>query len=97
MVAASIEIARRSCHKFRKGWYQPSFVTKQRMKDVIGNQWKEELGLGYQSWKTLATEIKESKLKYRFPLIGSNAVLRTPHVKAYSKYYCFHKIDEVTI
>ena len=26
MVAASIEIARRSYHKFRKGWYQPPFV-----------------------------------------------------------------------
>ena len=97
MVAASIEIARRSYHKFKKGWYQPSFVTKQRMKDVIGNQWKEELWQPYMSWKTLATEIKESKLKYRFPLIGSNAVLRIPHIKAYSKYYCFHKIDEVSI
>ena len=31
MVAASIEIARRSYHKFRKGWYQPSFVSKQRL------------------------------------------------------------------
>lgn len=90
MVAASIEIARRSYHKFRKGWYQPPFVKKERLKQVLGNQWKEELGLGYQSWKTLATEIKESKLKYRFPLIGSNAVLRIPHVKAYSKYFCFN-------
>ncbi len=87
MVAASIEIARRSYHKFRKGWYQPPFVKRERLKQVLGNQWKEELGLGYQSWKTLATEIKESKLKYRFPLIGSNAVLRIPHNTAYSKYF----------
>jgi len=87
MVAASIEIARRSYHKFRKGWYQPPFVKKERLKQVLGNQWKEELELGYQSWKTLATEIKESKLKYRFPLIGSNAVLRTIHKKAYMKLF----------
>ena len=87
MVAASIEIARRSYHKFKKGWYQPPFVKKERLKQVLGNQWKEELGLGYQSWKTLATEIKESKLKYRFPLIGSNAVLRTPHIKSFTVLY----------
>ena len=31
MVAASIEIARRSYHKFRKGWYQPAFISEQRI------------------------------------------------------------------
>lgn len=31
MVAASIEIARRSYRKFEKGWYQPSFITEQRI------------------------------------------------------------------
>ena len=31
MVAASIEIARRSYRKFEKGWYQPSFISEQRI------------------------------------------------------------------
>lgn len=81
MVAASIEIARRSYHKFKKGWYQPSFISKQRLQQVIGNQWKEELWVGCNCWKNLAGKIKESKLKYRFPLIPQNAVLRTFHKK----------------
>ena len=31
MVAASIEIARRAYRKFEKGWYQPSFISEQRI------------------------------------------------------------------
>lgn len=31
MVAASIEIARRAYKKFQKGWYQPSFISEQRI------------------------------------------------------------------
>ena len=87
MVATSIEIARRSYHKFRKGWYQPGFVTKQRLQQVIGNQWKEELWVGCNCWKNLAGKIKESKLKYRFPLIPQNAVLRVLHQKSYNCLY----------
>mgnify|MGYP004654080287 CR=1 FL=1 len=81
MVAASIEIARRAYKKFEKGWFQPSFVSNERLKQVLGNQWKEELGLGYQSWKGLSGEIKELKLKYRFPLLPNHAVFSKFHSK----------------
>ena len=89
MVAASIEIARRAYKKFEKGWFQPSFVSKQRLKQVLGNQWKEELGLGYQSWKGLSGEIKELKLKYRFQLLPQNAVFSKFHNKRLSYRYVF--------
>lgn len=89
MVAASIEIARRSYHKFKKGWYQPKFVENERLKQVLGNQWKEELGLGYQSWRGLVAEIKKSKLKYRFPLKAFNAVLSKYHYKSHITNYIF--------
>ena len=81
MVAASIEIARRAYRKFEKGWFQPKFVSKQRLIQVLGNQWKEELGLGYQSWKGLSGEIKELKLKYRFQLLPNQAVFSKFHNK----------------
>ena len=81
MVSASIEIARRAYKKFKKGWFQPSFVSNERLKQVLGNQWKEELGLGYQSWKGLSGEIKELKLKYRFPLLPNQAVFSKFHNK----------------
>ena len=89
MVAASIEIARRAYKKFEKGWFQPGFVSKQRLMQVLGNQWKEELGLGYQSWKGLSGEIKELKLKYQFQLNPSNAVFSKFHNKRLSYRYVF--------
>ena len=89
MVAASIEIARRAYKKFEKGWFQPKFVENERLKQVLGNQWKEELGLGYQSWKGLSGEIKELKLKYRFQLNPSNAVFSKFHNKRLSYRYVF--------
>ena len=89
MIAASIEIARRAYKKFEKGWFQPSFVSKQRLMQVLGNQWKEELGLGYQSWKGLSGEIKELKLKYRFQLNPSNAVFSKFHNKMLTYRYVF--------
>ena len=89
MVSASIEIARRAYKKFEKGWFQPGFVSKQRLMHVLGNQWKEELGLGYQSWKGLSGEIKELKLKYRFQLNPSNAVFSKFHNKMLSYFYVF--------
>ena len=89
MVAASIEIARRAYRKFEKGWFQPSFVSKQRLMQVLGNQWKEELGQGYQSWKGLSGKIKESKLKYRFQLNPLNAVFRKRNRKSYVKFLTF--------
>ena len=87
MVAASIEIARRSYRKFEKGWFQPGFISKQRLMQVLGNQWKEELGQGYQSWKGLSGEIKELKLKYRFPLLPNQAVFSKFHNKRLTYVY----------
>ena len=89
MVAASIEIARRSYRKFEKGWFQPKFVENERLKQVLGNQWKEELGQGYQSWKGLSGKIKESKLKYRFQLNPLNAVFRKRNRKSYVEFLTF--------
>lgn len=88
-VAASIEIARRGYHKFQKGWLYPGIVSVQRMQQVLGNQWKEELGLGYMSWKGLAGKIKESKLKYRFPLNPQNAVFSHSNKKACNRFFGF--------
>ena len=87
MVAASIEIARRAYKKFEKGWFQPGFVSKQRLMQVLGNQWKEELGQGYQSWKGLSGKIKELKLKYRFQLLPQNAVFSKFHNKRLTYVY----------
>lgn len=65
------------------------FVSNERLKQVLGNQWKEELGLGYQSWKGLSGEIKELKLKYRFPLLPNHAVFSKFHNKLLSYRYVF--------
>ena len=59
------------------------------MQQVLGNQWKEELGVGYMSWRGLAGKIKESGLKYRFPLDPSKAVLRVMYkLRHIGKYIC---------
>ena len=89
MVAASIEIARRSYHKFQKGWYQPSFISKQRLQQVLGNQRKEELELDCGCWKGLAGIIKKSKLKYRFQLQPLNAVFSHFDIKSGLNLYHF--------
>ena len=81
MVASSIEIARRAYKKFEKGWIYPRVINTQRYKEVLGNQWKEELELAYMSWKGLSGKIKESKLKYRFQLNPSNAVFSKTYLK----------------
>lgn len=89
-VAASIEIARRSYKKFQKGWIYPSYNLKQqRYREVLGNQWKEELELAYMSWKGLAGIIKKSKLKYRFQLQPSKAVFSHFDIKADVQLYQF--------
>lgn len=88
MVAASIEIARRAYKKFEKGWFQPDFISKSRLQQVLGNQWKKELGLGYNCWKKLGGTIKESKLKYRFQLNPSNAVFS--HFELKSGLFLYH-------
>jgi IS605 OrfB family transposase len=78
MVAASIEIARRAYKKFSKGWFYPA-LNKERVKEVLMNQWKKDLELSFNSWKELFNQIKKLGLKYRFQLDGSKAV--------FSKYY----------
>ena len=83
MVAASIEIARRAYKKFQKGWIYPKIVNNQRIQQVLGNQWKEELRLNYMSWKGLLGIIKKSKLKYRFQLQPSNAVFSKNYLKKF--------------
>lgn len=83
MVAASIEIARRAYRKFQKGWIYPKIVNNQRIQQVLGNQWKEELRLDYMSWKGLSGIIKKSKLKYRFQLQPSNAVFSKNYLKKF--------------
>jgi len=88
-IAASIEIARRAYRRFQKGWFQPTFVKKERIRQVLGNQWKEELELGYMCWKGLAGKIKELKLKYRFQLNPLNAVFSKNHVKSHIVLYGF--------
>ena len=83
MIAASIEIARRSYKKFEKGWIYPKIVSDQHIQQVLGNQWKKELMLDYMSWKGLSGIIKKSKLKYRFQLQPLNAVFSKNYLKRF--------------
>ena len=63
MIAASIEIARRSYKKYEKYWFYPKFENSPTL-----NRWKEE-GLGvFSDWKELYYKIKNSKVKYRISL-----------------------------
>ena len=87
MVAASIEIARRAYHKFQKGWIYPKIVKDQRIQQVLGNQWKEELALDYMSWKGLSGIIKKSKLKYRFQLQPLKAVFSKTYINSCISVY----------
>ena len=89
MVAASVELARRAYKKFEKGWIYPRVISTQRYKEVLGNQWKEELELAYMSWKGLSGKIKESKLKYRFQLNPLNAVFQSRLSKKFSQVLLF--------
>lgn len=89
MIAASIEIARRGFKKFQKEWFYPSMVTLERIKEVLGNQWKKELKLAYKSWKTFFNQIKKLGLKYRFQLDGSTAVLSKNYYKKKLNLYSF--------
>ena len=88
LVAASVEIARRAYRKFQKGWIYPSYdISQQRYVEVLGNQWKEELELRYMSWKGLAGIVKESKLKYQFPLQPSKAVFSKTYMNSCTTVY----------
>ena len=88
-IAASIEIARRGYKKFTKNWFYPAMVNIERIREVIGTQWKDELKLHLTSWKKLGTQIKESKLKYRFQLEEKEAVFSKKYVKKKLNLYKF--------
>ena len=89
MVAASIEITRRGYKKFQKEWFYPSVVSTERIKEVLGNQWKKELKLSVNSWIKLFNQIKKLKLKYRFQLDGSMAVFSKNYYKKKLNLYKF--------
>lgn len=89
MIAASIEIARRGYKKFSKEWFYPTMSCIERIKEVLGNQWKKELKLAYNSWKTFFNQIKKLKLKYRFQLDGSKAVFSKIYKKRNYSLYSF--------
>jgi len=85
MVAASIEVARRSYKKFDKGWFYPKFNIQFR-----DEQWKQTLG-SVENWKDLFRKIKESKLKYRFRLLDyvQNAVFSKNYTQRRYSVYSF--------
>ena len=89
MVAASIEIARRGYKKFEKGWFHQALVSLERLKEVLGNQWKKELETNFKSWKSLFDQIKKSKLKYRFLLDNCKAVFSKKHKRKHLNVYTF--------
>ena len=64
-------------------------ISSQRIKEVLGNQWKKELKLNFKSWKTFFNQIKKLGLKYRFQLDGSKAVLSKNYYKKKLNLYCF--------
>jgi IS605 OrfB family transposase len=88
MVAASIEIARRAYKKFSKGWFYPA-LNKERVKEVLINQWKKDLELNFNSWPELSNQIKKLGLKYRFQLDGSMAVFSKYYKKKFISLYRF--------
>lgn len=61
-IAASIEIARRGFNKYKKNWFYPDIPTK----EFLQNRWKEDVNIFGNTWKELYSQIKESKLRYRF-------------------------------
>ena len=70
MIAASIEIARRSYKKYEKKWFYPVFNIER-----LDEQWKQTLA-GVKDWKNAFLKIKNSKVKYRVLLndVIQNAV-----------------------
>ena len=88
-IAASIELARRGYKKFLKSWFYPPVVSTERLKEVLGTQWKDELKLNFRSWKKLGNQIKESKWMYRFLLAKCDAVLEVSYKKRLCTTYLF--------
>ena len=89
MIAASIELARRGYKKFQKEWFYPPMITLERIKEILGNQWKKELKLSFNSWIGLFNQIKKLELKYRFQLDGSMAVFSKFFYKKKLNLYSF--------
>ena len=85
MVASSIEVARRTYNKFKKGHFYPPIQF-----DHLNEQWKQTLS-GLNSWKEIFLEIKKSKLKYRFLLLDyiQNAVFSKTYIKQKVTLYTF--------
>ena len=85
MVASSIEVARRTYNKFKKGHFYPPIQF-----DHLNEQWKQTLN-GLNSWKEIFLEIKKSKLKYRFLLLDyiQNAVFSKTYIKQKVTLYTF--------
>ena len=85
MIAASIEIARRSYKKYERNWFYPVFNI-----DCLDEQWKQTL-TGVKDWKTAFSEIKKSKVKYRVLLndIIQNAVFSKFNRKSKVIIYSF--------
>lgn len=88
-IAASIELARRGYKKFLKSWFYPPVVSTERIKEVLGTQWKDELKLNFRSWKKLNEQIKESKWMYRFLLAKCDAVSEVSYKKRLCTTYLF--------
>ena len=85
MVASSIEVARRTYNKFKKGHFYPPIQF-----DHLNEQWKQTLS-GLNSWKEMFNKIKKSKLKYRFLLLDyiQNAVFSKIYIKQNITLYNF--------
>ena len=88
-IAASIELARRGYKKFLKSWFYPPVASTERLKEVLGTQWKDELKLNFRSWKKLGEQIKESKWMYRFLLAKCDAVSEVSYKKRLCTTYLF--------
>ena len=83
----------RSCssmlrHEFQNSRFQPTFIKKEHLQRVLGNQWKEELELGRSMRKELAGKIKEPKLKYRFLPIPQKAVFSKNRIEMAFYGFC---------
>ena len=85
MVAASIEIARRSYKKYEKKWFYPVFNIER-----LDEQWKQTLA-GVKDWKNAFLKIKNSKVKYRVLLndVIQNAVFSKFNIKSKVTIYSF--------
>ena len=85
MVASSIEVARRTYNKFKKGHFYPPIQF-----DHLNEQWKQTLN-GLNSWKEMFDKVKKSGLKYRFQLLDciKNAVFSKNYIKQCVTLYTF--------